>query len=201
MTARVRRRWHDWASAHPSAARFMVFFVLSNGVTVLQLALMPVLKAWFGGSGLVDVPFQAVPLGTGADGRQVHLFDYAPGPLPHGGGGLAYFLAVQISVLVAQVINFVLQRRVTFRSTTGVWSAAAWYALAYALITVGAAALQLLYKAPVYTFFMVTLAWGDLGGAVADVTTMLVNSVVSFWVFYPILGLIFGRGAGRTSGG
>ncbi|MET4226125.1 hypothetical protein ABIC85_003387, partial [Oerskovia enterophila] len=42
---RLRGWWSGFAERRPGLAQFLLFFVLSNGVTVLQLALMPAFKA------------------------------------------------------------------------------------------------------------------------------------------------------------
>lgn len=192
MFAKIKTWWQRFQLDHPELSKFGMFFILSNGVTLLQLGLMPLFR-WgldvF--TGLTDVAFQALPVGSNVDGSQYYTFDYAAGPLPDGGGGLAYFLAVQITLLIAQVINFFLQRNITFKSNTSVWVAAGWYALAYIVITFVAAAAQGFYKAPIYDLLMNTWAWGVNGQVVADVVTMLINAAISFWVFYPILKLIF----------
>ena len=94
--------------------------------------------------GLPGLPGRPTPSG----GTPFYVFDYAAGALPLGGGGLAYFLAVQITLLVAQVINFFLQRSITFKSTSNVWWAAFWYTVAYVVISFGAAVLQAFYKEP-----------------------------------------------------
>ena len=92
------------------AAQFIIFFILSNGITVLQLVLMPAFKAVFAHTSLVDTAFQFLPVGV-SHGHTVFLFDYPAGSMSvGGGGGLAYFLAVEITLLIAQVINFFAQR-------------------------------------------------------------------------------------------
>ncbi|MEV7973521.1 hypothetical protein [Cellulomonas sp. NPDC089187] len=186
---RLTRTWARFATARPATAEFVVFSLISMGMTVLQLALMPLLKWIFGRTGLVETTFQVLPTTTNADGSQFFLFDYPAGALPEGGGGLAYFLAVQLTLLVAQVINFFLQRRVTFKSTSNPWRAAAWYALAYVIITVLAAWLQGFYKDPIYQWMIGR--WGGTGEAGADVLTMVINALISFVVFFPILKIIF----------
>jgi len=136
---------------------------------------------------------------TNADGSTFFIFDYAAGALPDGGGGLAYFLAVQITLLVAQVINFFAQRNITFKSRTNIWRAAAWYTVAYVVITFAAAALQGFYKDPIYQFMVDR--WGSTGEAGADVVTMIVNALISVVVYFPILKIIFRQEPGTGGDG
>lgn len=193
MLQRVRQTWTAFAVRRPGLAQFVLFFILSNGVTALQLVLMPLFRSAFGHTSLVDTAFQVLPIGHNADGSRFYVFDYAAGALPGGGGGLAYFLAVEITLAIAQVINFFVQRNVTFRSNSSVAKAATWYLLAYIVITFGAGALQGLYKAPIYRLLITTWGWGTTGETIADVVTMIINSALSFWVFFPIFKVIFRR--------
>lgn len=193
LLLRTKARWSEYAQRHPGFAQFIVFFMLSNGITLLQLVIMPLVKAVFGMTALIDTDFQALPIGSNVDGSPYFVFDYAAGALPVGGGGLAYFLAVQLTLAIAQVINFFAQRNITFRSNTSPWRAAFWYLLAYIVITFGAAALQGLYKAPIYELLISTMGLGSTGEVVADVVTMIINTAISFWVFFPIFKIIFRR--------
>ena len=193
MLTRLRAAWRSFAEKHPGVAQFAVFFLLSNAVTVLQLAMMPLIKWLFGMTSLVDTSFQVWPVGANPDGSQYYVFDYAAGALPDGGGGLAYFLAVQITLLVAQVINFFAQRNITFKSNSSMAKAATWYAIAYVLITLVAAAAQGLYKAPIYELLIDTWGLGGTGETLADFATMTINAAISFWVFFPIFRVIFKR--------
>ncbi|QPL04615.1 MULTISPECIES: hypothetical protein [Actinomyces] len=183
--------WKNVEKKHETAAQFVVFFILSNGITVLQLVLMPVFRWFFGLTSLEGTAFQFLPVGS-SGGQTVYLFDYTAGPiLPDGtGGGLAYFLAVEVTLLIAQVINFFAQRSITFKSNSSIWKAAMWYAIAYVVITIVAAALQVLYKAPIYSW-SIDLLGARTGETVADVVTMIINAAVSFWVFFPIFKVIF----------
>lgn len=184
--------WGRFKEKHPSVAQFIVFFVLSNGITLLQIVLMPVFRGVFDQTALVDTNFQVLPIGQNLDGSRYFVFNYGAGSISsNGGGGLAYFLAVQITLLIAQVINFFLQRNVTFKSDGNIWKAAGWYLIAYLAITLIAGALQGLYKAPIYNLLMNTWSMGKLGETIADVVTMIINSAVSFWVFFPIFKVIF----------
>ena len=96
---------------------------------------------------------------------------------------------MEITLLIAQVINFFAQRNVTFKSNSSVGKAAFWYAVAYVVITIAAAALQVLYKDPIYAWAMSVM--GADGETFADVVTMIINAAISFWVFFPIFKVIF----------
>ncbi len=192
MIESIKKIWTNFKEKHPNIAQFLVFFMLSNGVTVLQLIMMPVFKAIFGLTPLVETNFQVLPVGKNIDGSQYYVFNYAKGAIADGGqGGLAYFLAVQITLGIAQVINFFLQRNITFKSNGSKLKAAFWYVLAYIVISIGAAAAQGLYKAPLYDLFMKTWGWGKTGETIADFVTMIINCAISFWVFFPIFKVIF----------
>lgn len=192
MFAAIAAWWKRFGQKHPELSTFLTFFVLSNGVTVLQLALMPVFRWGFDTfTDLVNVDFQVLPVGSDVGGGRYYMFDYAAGALPDGGGGLAYFLAVQITLLIAQVLNFFAQRNITFKSNTSPWVAAGWYALAYVVITFVAAAAQGFYKAPIYDLLINIWGWGHTGELIADVVSMIIYAAISFWVFYPIFKVIF----------
>lgn len=187
----LQNMWGEFYKKHTTAAQFIVFFIISNGVTVLQLILMPMIKYGFEFTGLVDMNFQIFPIGHNLDGSTYFVFDYAKGAINlGGGGGLAYFLAVEITLFIAQVLNFILQRNVTFKSTAGIKKAAVWYIIAWLLISVGAAALQGLYKTPIYTALIDKMGKGT-GTTLADIITMLINCTISFWVFFLIMKIIF----------
>lgn len=192
VVAKFVNLWLEYKKKNPVVAEFIVFFLLSNGITLLQMILMPILKEAFAHTSLVNTSFQILKVGQNFDGSPYYIFNYAAGLIAAGGGGgLAYFLAVQISMAIAQVINFFAQRNVTFKSKGNPWKAAFWYVAAYVIITIGAAALQGIYKAPIYNLLMNTWAMGSLGETLADFITIIINCAISFWVFFPIFKIIF----------
>lgn len=184
--------WNSYKERHPAIAQFLLFLILSVGMTALQLILMPLIKLIFAQTSLLTISFQIFQLGHNFDGSAYYVFNYAAGSLASGGGGgIGYFLAVQITLGIAQIINFFAQRNITFKSNSNIWKAAFWYVLAYMVITIGAAAAQGFYKAPIYNLFINSWDMGSLGETTADVITMGINSTISFFVFYPIFKIIF----------
>lgn len=188
----VIKLWTNFKENHPELSQFLVFFIVSNGITVLQMILMPILKGIFDQTSLVNINFQIGQVGSNFDGSPYYIFNYGLGTLANGGGGgMAYFLSVQITMAIAQVINFFVQRNVTFKSKSNIKKAAFWYVVAYIVISIGAAALQGLYKAPIYNLFMNIWGMGSTGETIADFITMIINCAISFWVFFPIFKIIF----------
>ncbi|WP_051624275.1 hypothetical protein [Clostridium akagii] len=184
--------WAKYKEKHPNIAQFIVFFMLSNGITILQMVLMPMIKVGFGHTSLVGTNFQIGQIGHNLNGSAYYVFNYAAGSISSGGGGgIAYFLAVQISMAIAQIINFFVQRNITFKSNSNILKSAFGYVIAYIIISIGAAALQGLYKAPIYHLFMNTLGMGSAGETISDAITMIINAAISFWVFFPIFKIIF----------
>ena len=116
-----------------------------------------------------------------ATGGQYYIFDFKAGEA----GGLAFFLATYITIGIAQVINFFLQRNVTFKSKTNPWIAALWYLIAFVAITLISSALLGLYKKPIFDLFGASFEW------LANIIVVIINCAISFWVFYPIFKVIF----------
>ena len=82
--------WNHFKEKHPALVEFLMFFLISNGVTVLQMILMPFIKFLFGFTMLVDTPFQTLAAGHNLDGSIYYVFNYAAGAISDGGGsGLA----------------------------------------------------------------------------------------------------------------
>ena len=65
--------WTRFRDKHPGTAQFLVFFMLSNGITVLQMIIMPVFKSLFGMTDLVNTTFQILPE---RDGLGRHGYPY-----------------------------------------------------------------------------------------------------------------------------
>ena len=176
--------WFKFKSSHPEIARFFVFFMSSNFVTIIQMILQIILSAVLLKTYLSNINFQYLPVPGATNfvtGEQYYIFDFKAGD----GGGLAFFLATYITIAIAQVINFFLQRNITFKSKSNPWIAAMWYLIAFVAITLISSALLGLYKKPIFDLFGTNFAW------IANIVVVIINCAISFWVFYPIFKVIF----------
>ena len=97
-------------------------------------------------------------------------------------GGVAYFLATFIPLILSQVVSFFLQRKVTFKSSGNIAWQAMWYFAAFLVITVGANALYGIYQPWLYS---------TLGEAIGGLIAAFLQCCIAFWVFFPIMKLIF----------
>lgn len=159
---------------YPQIMQFATFMLISIGMAILQIILMPILKALFSLTPLINIPLQ-----FGAIGQSYFMFDYGVAK-----GGLANFIAVELTLAIATVINFFPQRTVSFHSRNNVWYDALWYTIAYFVITILAAALQGLYGTFIYNLL-------PTATAIADMIIMLLNCIISFCVYFPVFKIIF----------
>ena len=183
--------WNKFKTKHPEISTFIVFFISSNIVTIIQMVLQIILSNILESTNLVNINFQYLPVPGATNfvtGEQYYIFDFKAGEA----GGLAFFLATYITIGIAQVINFFLQRNVTFKSKTNPWIAALWYLIAFVAITLISSALLGLYKKPIFDLFGSSLEW------LANIVVVLINCGISFWVFYPIFKIIFPKDKKET---
>ena len=183
--------WNRFKTKHPELSTFIVFFISSNIVTIIQMVLQIILSNILESTNLVNINFQYLPVPGATNfvtGEQYYIFDFKAGEA----GGLAFFLATYITIGIAQVINFFLQRNVTFKSKTNPWIAALWYLIAFVAITLISSALLGLYKKPIFDLFGSSLEW------LANIVVVLINCAISFWVFYPIFKIIFPKDKKET---
>ena len=183
--------WTKFKTKHPEISTFLVFFISSNAVTIIQMLLQIILSSILLSTALVNINFQYLPVPGATNfvtGGQYYIFDFQAGEA----GGLAFFLATYITIAIAQVINFFLQRNITFKSKSNPWISALWYFIAFVLITLISSALLGLYKKPIFDLLGKSFEW------LANIIVVFINCAISFWVFYPIFKIIFPKDKNET---
>ena len=181
--------------------------MVGNIVTVIQFIILPLLQLIFKNTSLIHIDFRFLgPIGdantmtTLENGLKVfdpyYVFNFTAGPIGTSvertlngisghylsRGGLAYFLAMFITLVIAQVLTFIMQRKVAFKSSGNTTKAVIWFVIATLIITIGQNALYGLYQPWLY---------GTFGDAVGGVVASFIQALISFWVFYPIFKVIF----------
>ncbi len=131
---KIKQLWADFVDKHPGLSRWIreggLFFLVSNGITIVRAILVTLLEPAFGffGSGAVGFPNITLSL------FGIEFPWYIIGASEEQGGA-AYFAAFIIAMWVCEVINFFLQRKFVFRSSGNIVRQAALYFLSFLVVT------------------------------------------------------------------
>ena len=183
-------KWNSFAEKHPGAAKWVreggLFFLFSNLVTVWQYIVLQFLPYVFGVE-MAGKPF-SFP-GIQLDwfggftwnvlGYDVVLNDAGQVVV---GGGLGYTLAFLIATGTAQIINFPLQRNITFRSKGSIPPQILGYVVGWVLMTLVVNSINCVWVAFARYFgvpdFLFNIATIVLTGGVSMVIFFFVNKVI-----------------------
>ena len=156
-------KFDEWRENHPDLWEFVLFNVLSNISTITRLAMTWVGTAVFVSALSLTQPFSLL------------VFDYTGA----GSGGLGGFLTFLLAEVLAQVVNFVVQKRWVFRSDASFSTAAPRFAVLACVIVV----VNLVLPGHVTALCQ---GWGMPAGVAATVASV-VNTLLAVVVSYPLL--------------
>ena len=126
--------WNNFAAKHPAAAKWVreggLFVIVSNLVTVFKYLLLQFLPAAFSSLPVVDFGWPGIPVTLFGETFQWNILGYDSAH-----GGLPYFCAYMVAMVVGECINFPIQRNFVFRSKGNLAKQIAWYVVAFCLIT------------------------------------------------------------------
>ncbi|WNM27281.1 hypothetical protein RN607_13910 [Demequina capsici] len=187
LTHGIVGRWQRFAESHALIAEMAKFSGLSFLVAALQyllLTFLPVLLFTYTGWGETPAQLLHVTLGP----IDTYVFDY---PVTGDAlGGLSYFVAFVLMLVISQGVNFPLQRNVTFKSHGNVWFQLAWYAVALVLITMACSLLMSLY---------VPFLAAHLDPAIYNLAVTVINGGVQLVIYFPVFKIIFPADKARES--
>lgn len=183
--------WNQFAEKHPKASKWVreggLFFIFSNLVTVVQYIIYAFLPNLLGLSlAGMEWSWPAIPARLfgidftwNAIGYDV-LYDAAGNVVT--GGGVGYLIAMLAGSFLAQVINFPLQRNITFRSKGNPWYQAMWYFIAWVAITFVVNSINCVW---------VAVASQLLPGWIYNLGTTFLMGGISMVVFFFVFKIIF----------
>ena len=126
--------WNTFAEKHPAAAKWVreggLFVIVSNLITVFKYLLLQFLPAAFSSLPVVDFGWPGVDVTLFGETFKWNILGY---DAAH--GGLPYFCAYMIAMVIGECINFPIQRNFVFRSKGNLGKQIAWYVLAFCVIT------------------------------------------------------------------
>lgn len=154
----------SWSEDHPDLWEFIKFNVLSNVATVTNFVVL-----WLGTTFLFN-SLQSQPF-------QWFVFDYSVD-----NGGLGGFLSFLLAYIMAQIVNYFVQRHLVFKASNQISQTIHWYILT--VVVAGILSIVL----PPYVISLLT-GWG-LGLGTAQLLANVVNIVVQVVVNYPMMKFV-----------
>ena len=183
--------WTKFSNKHPKISKLLyeifMFWVFSMMVTIFQYIVMTFLPYAFGielagkeflWPGItISIPGYQ-PFKWSILGYDVQTVD----GVVKIGGGLGYFIAYELATFFAQVINFPLQRNITYKSKGNPYFQAMWFFIAWVLISLLCNAI---------TSFWIGWAYQVLPTALYNILTTVITGGVSMVVFFFVNKIIF----------
>lgn len=177
----MKNIWKQFADKNPKLARWVreggLYVIVCNAVTVFKYLLLTFRPAAFSFLGSRDFGFPGTELTLFGISFKWYIIGYGAEQ-----GGVAYFTAYMIAMLVGEVINFFIQRGWVFRSKGNVLRQGAWYLLAFCLVTCVVNSVNCVWAAVAGHF---VAPW------LYNIGTTVLNGGVSMAVFFVVNKIVF----------
>ncbi|SEG39297.1 hypothetical protein SAMN02910276_02801 [Butyrivibrio sp. Su6] len=172
--------WNDFAEKHPAVAKWVreggLFVIVSNLITVFKYLLLTFLPAAFAFLGNRAFGWPGIPLTIAGETFEWNILGY-----DQANGGLAYFTAYMVAMVIGECINFPIQKLVVFRNHEKPGKQIAWYVLAFIVITCIVNSINCIWVAVAGKFvpaFVYNIATIVLNGGVSMVVFFFVNKII-----------------------
>ncbi len=172
--------WENFAAKHPAAAKWIreggLFVIVSNLITVFKYLLLTFLPAAFAFLGTKSFGWPGIPVTLFGETFQWNILGY-----DQAHGGLAYFVAYMIAMIVGECANFPIQKLVVFRSHGNTGKQVAWYIVAFFFITCIVNSINCVWVAVAGKFvapWLYNIGTTVLNGGVSMVVFFFVNKII-----------------------
>ena len=169
-----------WVEENPKLAQWIreggLFVLVSNVITVFKYALLTFLPAAFAFLGSRDFGFPGIDLNLFGIQFKWYIIGYGADQ-----GGIAYFTAYMIAMVIGEVINFFVQRSFVFRSKGNILYQGMWYLLAFCVVTCVVNSINCIWVAVAGYFvpnWLYNIGTTVLNGGVSMVVFFVVNKIV-----------------------
>ena len=169
-----------WAANNPKVAQWIreggLFVLVSNVITVFKYMLLTFLPAAFAFMGTRDFGFPGIDLNLFGIEFKWYIIGYGAEQ-----GGIAYFTAYMIAMVIGEVINFFIQRGWVFRSKGNIAYQGMWYLLAFIVVTFVVNSINCVWVAVAGHFvpsWIYSIGTTVLNGGISMVVFFVVNKIV-----------------------
>lgn len=183
----IQAWWQTFAQNHPKLSKWIRegggFILVSNGVTVFKWLLLTFLPTAFAFLGSRDFGFPGMEITVLGKTFLWYIIGYSAQQ-----GGIAYFAAYMVAMILGEVINFFLQRCWVFRSHGNLAYQGLWYLLAFCLVTCVVNSVNCIFIAVAADF---VAPW------LYNIGTTVLNGGVSMVIFFFVNKIIFPEGEAK----
>lgn len=147
----------------------------------VQISAAAILPAAFSSLPVVDFGWPGIPVTLFGETFQWNILGYDSAH-----GGLPYFCAYMVAMVVGECINFPIQRNFVFRSKGNLAKQIAWYVVAFCLITCIVNSINCVW---------VAVAGLLVPDFIYNIGTTVLNGGISMVIFFFVNKIIFPEGA------
>ncbi len=177
----MKKAWQRFVENHPKAAKWIreggLFVIVSNLITVFKYLILQFLPGILTSLPQKDFGWPGIDVTLFGETFKWNILDY---DAAH--GGLRYFVAYMIAMLIGECINFPIQRNFVFRSKGRLWYQIFWYLIAFIVITCIVNSINCIW---------VAVAGKYVSSAVYNIGTTVLNGGVSMLIFFFVNKNIF----------
>lgn len=178
---KLKELWNKFANKHPKASRWVreggLFVIVSNLITLFKYLLLTFLPAAFAFMGSRDFGFPGIDITLFGIEFKWYIIGYGAEQ-----GGIAYFTAYMIAMVIGEVINFFIQRKWVFRSNGNIIRQGLWYLLAFCVVTCIVNSINCIW---------VAVAGSFVKGWLYNIGTTVLNGGISMIVFFIVNKIVF----------
>ena len=178
---KLKQLWQNFEAKHPKLSVWVreggLFIIVSNLITIFKYLLLTFLPAAFAFLGNKDFGFPGIDVTLFGISFKWYVIGYGAEQ-----GGVSYFTAYMIAMVVGEVINFFIQRKYVFRSNGNIYYQGAWYLLAFCVVT--------------FVVNSINCVWAAVAGSfvkpwVYNIVTIILNGGISMVVFFIVNKIVF----------
>ena len=177
---KLKQIWSSFSEKYPKASQWVreggLFIIASNVITLFKYLILTFLPNAFAFMGAQAFGFPGIEITLFGITFPWYIIGYGADQ-----GGLAYFTAYMIAMVIGEIINFFIQRKYVFRSNGNIYIQGAWYLLAFCVVTCVVNSINCIWVAVAGSFvpdWLYNIGTTVLNGGVSMVVFFVVNKIV-----------------------
>lgn len=179
--------WHSFQEKNPKLAQWVreggLFVIVSNVITVFKALILIFLPAAFAWMGSHDYGFPGIDITMFGHTFKWYVIGYGASE-----GGMAYFWAYMVAMVIGEVVNFPIQKVVVFQNRekgAALVKQIIVYIIAFCVITVIVNSINCIWKGAIVFMLPDWLKWAG------EIVTVVLNGGVSMLVFFFVNKWVF----------